>query len=72
MTMQMFPVTSSNLKSVGYNPITKILRIIFHNGVYDYFEVPNFIYKGLMNENSKGQYYHRYIKGLYRCLIYPC
>ena len=66
MTIQMFPVVSSNLKAVGYNPTNKVLRIIFHGGAYDYFEVSASVYEELMNADSKGQHHHRYIRDFYR------
>ena len=63
--MQMVPVTSSNLVSVGYEPLTQTLRIKFHNGLYDYFGVPSSIHQGLLSASSKGQYHHQYIKNNY-------
>lgn len=64
--MQMLPVISSNLEAVGYNNTTRILRIRFHSGTYDYFDVPFSIYNALMNAPSKGEYHHMYIKNNYR------
>lgn len=63
--MQMIPVSSSNLRAVGYDPVTETLRIEFHNGTYDYYNVPEHIYRGLLNATSKGQYHHLYIKNNY-------
>lgn len=60
--MNMTPVTSSNLVSVGYDRGTSTLRIRFHSGTYDYYGVPESIYNGLMNASSKGTYHHQYIK----------
>lgn len=64
--MQMVPVSSSNLSAVGYDPTTRVLRIAFHSGTYDYYDVPASTYSGLMNASSKGQYHHSYIKNNYR------
>lgn len=65
--MRMISVDSSDLSAVGYDPVSKILRIIFHSGgVYDYFDVPESTYVGLMNATSKGQYHNIYIKWVYR------
>ncbi|MGG6469065.1 KTSC domain-containing protein [Saccharococcus caldoxylosilyticus] len=39
----MHPVVASNLRSVGYDPISQTLSIEFHNGTYefsDYFDTP--------------------------------
>lgn len=65
--MHRTPVSSSNLRSVGYDPITHTLEIEFHSGeVYQYFSVPLFRYEGLMNASSKGSYHASYIKYSYR------
>lgn len=61
--MQRIPVTSSNLKDVGYDSQTSILEIGFTNGrVYQYFDVPEDIYNGLMSASSHGRYFDAYIK----------
>ena len=65
--MRRQPVTSSNLASVGYDPATQTLEIEFHHGgVYQYFDVPQSIYDGLMGPGSKGQFFAANIKGVYR------
>ncbi len=64
--MNMVAVSSSNLVAVGYDPQTRILRIQFHNGVYDYYEVPPPIHQGLMSAASHGEYHHQHIKNVYR------
>jgi hypothetical protein len=66
--MQRQPVSSSNLKSVGYDALQQILEIEFQNGsVYQYYDVPLEIYEGLMNAPSHGKFFHQYIKG---CFLY--
>jgi hypothetical protein len=56
-------VSSSNLRSVGYDPEDEILEIEFHSGsIYQYFNVPEYRYEGLMNASSKGSYFDAYIK----------
>lgn len=60
------PVSSSNLRSVGYDSRTGTLEIEFYSGgVYQYSNVPPSIYQGLMNAFSKGSYHHAYIKNSY-------
>lgn len=60
------PVTSSNLRSVGYDPDSQILEIEFHHGgIYQYSGVPVSVYQGLMSAPSLGQYHHKYIKDSY-------
>jgi hypothetical protein len=59
--MNRIPVISSNLESVGYE--NRILEIRFHSGgTYQYFDVPEHLYHGLMNAPSKGAYFDQHIK----------
>ncbi|MDB9528729.1 KTSC domain-containing protein [Oscillatoria sp. CS-180] len=61
------PVSSSNVRSVGYDSASSTLEVAFHNGgVYQYFGVPSTVYAGLMAAASKGRYLHHYVKGRYR------
>ncbi|KZX11337.1 hypothetical protein MBORA_15820 [Methanobrevibacter oralis] len=64
--MIMTPVSSSNLESVGYDPSTETLRIKFlKSGLYEYYNVPQDVYDGLMAASSKGKYFHNNIKDKY-------
>lgn len=63
--MLMKPVISSNLVSVGYEPQTQTLRVQFHNGTYDYYKVPESVYRGLMSAGSHGEYHAAHIKNVY-------
>lgn len=57
------PVRSSDLKSVGYNPLNSILEVEFRDGrIYHYLKIPLEIYDALMNAPSKGKYLNRNIK----------
>ena len=61
--MERTPVSSSNLRSVGYDPNEETLEIEFHSGgTYQYFNVPQHRCEGLMNASSKGSYFDAYIK----------
>ena len=61
--MDRLPVSSSNIASIGYDPDRKILEIEFLNGsIYQYFEVPENIYAGLMSAGSHGRYFDAYVK----------
>lgn len=66
--MNMVPVSSSNLRAVGYDTATQTLRITFiGSGVYEYFGVPASVHAGLMAANSHGSYFDTHIKkGPYR------
>ena len=59
-------VSSSNLHSVGYDPVTMILEIEFNSGgIYQYSGVPANIHQGLMSASSHGTFFHQYIKDVY-------
>lgn len=67
MIMEMKAVTSSKLASVGYNSSAMILRIEFiKDGVFEYYGVPEIHYNGLMESESPGRYFKRFIKDKYR------
>ena len=59
-------VDSSNLNSIGYDVKTKILEIQFNEGsIYQYYQVPQEIYVGLMKAESHGQYFSALIRGAF-------
>ncbi len=58
-------VTSSNLRSVGYDPASQTLEIEFKNGVYQYADVPLEVYEALMASTSLGRYFIQNIKDAY-------
>ena len=63
MSLTRIPVTSSNLRSVGYDPNTRTLEVEFHSGgIYQYSNVPSNIHDGLMNASSHGKYFIAYIR----------
>jgi hypothetical protein len=65
--MQRFPVQSTNLKTVGYDPKTTTLEIEFQDGnVYQYFDVPETLHKELMQAASHGKFFSSQIKGSFR------
>lgn len=65
--MERQSVTSSNIRSVGYDPSTATLEIEFHSGgVYQYYGVPDTLYLGLMQAASHGSYFHQHIRNRYR------
>lgn len=61
-------VTSSNILSIGYDPDNMILEVEFTTGaVYQYYDVPQSIYDGLMAADSHGTFLSAYVKkGGYR------
>lgn len=58
-------VVSKNLKSVGYENGTLEIEFITFS-IYQYYNVPENIYFGLLNAVSKGTYHNTYIKDSFR------
>lgn len=53
--MERQSVSSSNIRSIGYENST--LEVEFNNRrVYQYYNVPESVYHGLMNASSHGSY----------------
>lgn len=64
--VNMVPVSSSNVDSVGYNDEQQILYVRFLNGsLYIYKGVSTYEYDGLLNAPSVGSYLHRNIRNAY-------
>lgn len=62
--MNMIPVVSSNISSIGYED--GILYVAFHRGgLYAYSGVPESVHRGLMAAPSHGSYLAAYIKDVY-------
>ena len=60
-------VESSNIESIGYDSSSQTLEIEFLNGtIYQYFDVQQHIYDGLISADSHGKYLAANIKGHYR------
>jgi len=65
--MERKPVQSSNLSSIGYDENSSTLEVEFlNNTIYQYFDVPQHIYKGLIQADSQGQFLAQNIKGVFR------
>ncbi|SFT39248.1 KTSC domain-containing protein [Pseudoalteromonas lipolytica] len=65
--MERVPVESSNLVSVGYDENSLTLEIEFKSGIYQYYDVPQYIYEELISSSSLGSYHHRSIKNEFSC-----
>lgn len=56
--MKREPVTSSALLSIGYDPQLEVMEVEFVGGrIYQYFNVPEFLYRGFLLARSKGEYF---------------
>lgn len=61
--MNRTPVSSSNLRAIGYNPETQTLEIEFLNGgLYSYSGGPASVHASLMSASSHGSYFDANIK----------
>lgn len=62
--LNMTPVSSSDIASVGYENGTLYIR--FHRGgLYTYYNVPETEYRALMSAGSHGRYFHAHIRSRY-------
>lgn len=61
--MNMQPVESSNIKAIGWE--SDELWVEFANGLYRYFSVPEDVFKGLQEAESKGAYFQKAVRGAY-------
>jgi len=61
--MERVPVESSNIKSVGYDDINRVLEVEFHHGgIYHYVDVPGALFKEFLKAPSKGKFFYAFIK----------
>lgn len=59
-------VSSSNLRSIGYDSSTRTLEVEFISGsVYQYSNVPASVHSALMAASSHGQYFNANIRTSY-------
>lgn len=65
--MERQPVSSSNLASVGYDPDSETLEVEFVStgNVYEYYNVPQFMYDRLLEASSIGQFFNAEIRNAY-------
>ena len=65
--MERQAVSSSNIASVGYNPDTETLEVEFSKDgkVYEYYNVPQFMYDRLMEAPSIGSFFSAEIRNAY-------
>ncbi len=60
------PVTSSDIKSIGYSESEQVLEVEFRSGgIYQYANFSESDHAALMSASSKGKHFHRRIKDRY-------
>ncbi len=67
--MERQSVSSSSLASVGYDPGSETLEVEFvaTGKVYEYYNVPQFMYDRLVEASSIGQFFNAEIRNAYPC-----
>jgi hypothetical protein len=61
--MEKWAVRSTNLSSVGYDEESATLEVAFNSGlVYHFYNVPAYLFSGLMQASSVGRYFDAYIR----------
>jgi hypothetical protein len=61
--MERDQVDSTTIVSVGYDASMETLEIEFKNGgIYQYYNVPETVYRQLMEATSKGQFFQTYVR----------
>jgi len=65
--MDRVSVSSSNVASVGYDSATQTLEVEFLKGqTYQYFDVPEALFREMLAAPSVGSYFNQNIKGSFR------
>ena len=65
--MDRIRVSSTNISSIGYEPVSQTLEIEFTSGaVYKYVDVPITVHQRFMAAPSKGRFFDASIKDKYR------
>lgn len=65
--MHRTPVSSTNIRSIGYDPQSALLEVEFTSGdVYQYFNVPENLYQQFLRASSHGQFLNDNIRYNYR------
>ena len=63
---EMVPVESSNIKEIGYEDKTEMLRVTFKTDKsYEYYGVPQLVWQAFKTAESKGKFFHKNIREKY-------
>lgn len=64
---QVVDVNSTAISTAEYEYDSYRLRLTFTNGYkYDYTKVPNHVFEGLRNSESKGKFINKYVLPVYK------
>jgi hypothetical protein len=65
--MNRVSINSTNIKSIGYDKLATILEVEFNSGdIYQYFNVPEYLYQQFLQASSHGQFLNDNIRYNYR------
>lgn len=65
--MERILVSSSNIHSIGYDVPSATLEVEFRSGdIYQYFNVPEYLYQQFLKTSSYGQFLNDHIRYNYR------
>ena len=53
--MIMKPVSSSHISAIGYDEISKVMKVEYTQATYEYSNVPKEVYDQIMSADSKGR-----------------
>ena len=53
--MKMVQVESSHINAIGYDEETKVMKVEYTSGTYEYSDVPKNVYEQIMSADSKGR-----------------
>jgi hypothetical protein len=60
-------VSSTSIRSIGYDPDNEILEIeLRRGGIYQYFQVPPEAHRSLVGATSIGGHYTKFIKPIFQ------
>ena len=59
-------VNSSSIRALDYHGGTLFVQFHTSNKIYSHPDVPESVFRGLINASSIGSHYNRYIRGRYR------
>lgn len=66
--IEMTPVSSSNIAGIGYRKEDSTIAVEFNNGTtYYYYDAPEHEFRSFEASESKGKYFAKNIKNVYRC-----
>jgi hypothetical protein len=67
--MDRFAVESSDLKGMGYDELSEVLEVRFHDGrVYQYHPVPMEVWERFLAAPSKGRFFNAEVRRRFRAV----